>query len=202
MKIIPVRKLKANGSAFAGLVAERVELTQELRSLNTVQAIKLTPRVFLREAIAVARTTPERLARLHDTLTDGAPGLDQTHGALRRMIAAVRSVNFSGPPRELRRLNYLLTGDALAELAAVGSSSFELFALAVQIAGEQHPEDFGTCEDSGAYDRRLLELTMRRDELDARIAKEYTADDLLIGAPDSKGMAPGSFRLSGGAGSG
>ena len=192
-----IEKRGANG--FEALVAEAVTVERERRARDTVRAAKLTPQAFLREAVAVARTTPERIVRLRAELEGGKPGLDQTSAALRRMIVAVRSVNFPSPPRELRRLNHLLTADALAELGAVGSSSFELFALAVQIAGERHAEDFGTCEDSAAHAQRLVELALRRDDLFGRMTTEFTADDLLIGEADSRGMALVSFRLSGGA---
>jgi hypothetical protein len=167
--------------------------------MNTLDAIKLTPSAYLRDAMEIARSTVERLTALRRELEGTRPGLDESRAALRRMIAAARSPNFSRPPQELRRLNYLLTGDALAELATLGSSSFELFALAVQIASEQHPENFGSCESSQDYDRRLLELAMRRDELNSRIATEFTVEDLLIGDPDARGMAQVTFRLSGGA---
>lgn len=196
MATIPVRKPKPNGH-YAALVAEALEVERELRGLNTAEAAKLTPAAYLREATAIAHTTAEKLAALHAELERRT--LVNAQAALRRMVAAVRSVNYGRPPRELRRLNHLLTGDALAELAMLNHSSFELFALAVQIAGAGHPEDFGACTDSAAYDLRLVELQLKRDDLLARLAAEFTADDLLIGETDKAGRAQVSLKIAAGA---
>lgn len=200
MKLKRKLKLKPKGVAFADLVREAVEVTRELRALDNVAASKLTAEAYLRDAMRIAQTTSERLAKLRSEL-ERPTGHNTFEAAatLRRMVAAIRSSNWPRPPRELRRLNFLTTPETVAELAALGSSTFELFALGVQIAAEKHSADFGNCEDGDGYDRRLLDLAMRRDELYRQIENAYTSNDLLIGEPDAQGRSVVSFKLSGGA---
>lgn len=195
VKILP---RKANGSAFSALIDERVQLEKDFRATQAPRQSKCSAAAMSRISLAVAHSNPERLARVRAELERG-PGLDAACAALRRMGLFARSANCGRPPRELRRLNFLLTGDALAELAVIGSSSFELFALAVQLAAEQHPEDFGDCEDPDAADRRLIELATRRDELDRCIAAAWSHEDIDIGPLDSDGRALITFKLTGGA---
>jgi hypothetical protein len=193
-----MRLQRRNGSALDSIIKEALAVEHELRTLNTLDAQKLAPMPYVRAAIAVARTTTERLAKLREELEGNKPGMDAARWAYRMMITAIRTPNFPAPPSELRRLNFLLTADALAELAALGFSSFELFAVCAQVAAEKYPQDFGTCEDTQAHEKRVLELTLHRDELFARIANEYSADDIVIEDPDGEGRARVTFRISDG----
>jgi hypothetical protein len=91
----------------------------------------------------------------------------------------------------------MLNADAVAEIAARGNNTLELFAVASEIAVRDHPQDFGECEDMATHERRLVELTLKRDEAFARIRK-HALDDPLI--EESGGdQARVSFRASGGA---
>lgn len=178
---------------FEELVHERLAVTRELAKYDSVKFLKLTPQAFLREAMEIARMDGARLKKLREALESGKPELENAGKALRIMTAAWRSPNWSGPPRDLRRLNYLLNAPALAELAAAHATSFELAAVAAQIAGEKYPDDFGTAESTQATQKKLLELALRRDELDQQIEKAWSAEDVSY-SDDFKA----TFRISNG----
>jgi len=201
MKKIAMRKPKPKlDGALAEIVAECVAIEQERKARDTLAAWKLSASAFLREAIRIADTTPERLRSLREKIFDPEnPIWFEAKAALRRMVVSIRSPNWPGPSRELRRYNFLLTEESLGEVVALGSSTFELAALAVLICAEEHPDAFGTCEDLVAQDTKLMELALRRDELYKLIETQYTADDLLIGTPDGKGHSVVSYKMSGGA---
>ena len=187
--------IKQNGSRFGELVAERVAVAKELRAASTLAALKLTGEAFKKETLTIARSTPERVNALLAALEQPRSfATGEVKAALRRMVIACRSVNFPGPPRELLRLNFLLTAEALAELVALGSNSFELFAAAAQIAVAKHPEAFGQCTDTAAHEKRVLALTLKLDEIDKRIVTEFSVGDLLFAEPDGRA----TFKISGG----
>lgn len=182
------------------VVDEARDVVLALRTLSTVAASKLTTSAFRKMARQVALGTgssEERLAECRKWAEELAP--ESVKATLRRMVAAARSLNFPTPPRELRRFNYLTTADAVAELAARGFNSFELFAAASEIATEQFPGDFGTCSDLQAQERRIVELTLRRDALFGRIANEWTNDDIDFRDGDSQGRVRVTYRFTDGA---
>lgn len=196
MKSVAVRKEK-QAVTFEALVREAAAVALEVKALDTLEGFKLTAKDFLREAIAVARTTPERLAALRQEMEGGKPGLDHARQTLRKMIVLFRSRNATRPARELRRYNFLHTAEAIAELAAIGSSTFECAALAVQIAGERYPEAFGTATSSEGVKTKLVELTLKRDELFARVGSEWTPADVEDHDIDNeKGTARTCFRMT------
>lgn len=201
------RKATANGEAAAAtrsvvemLVGRGVDLVRELRAAGDAKGLKATPAAMLRDAMHIARIDERRVRELRRKLESDDPALEASRQSLRRMQVLVRSPNvpFLPPTLELRRLRYLLTEQAVAELAALQATPFELLCVAVQVAGEKHPEDFGDCDDPQAQLRRIERLTRDRDHLYGRIAQEYKPADLLVGEPDGKGMAKVSFALSGG----
>lgn len=190
-------KMKSNGGILTALVTEAGEVVKELRVLDTPAAAKLTAPAFVAAAIMIAHTTPERLAKLRGEIEHPTGhNTGNIAATLRRMVVAIRSPNFPRPPTELRRLNYLTTPETVAELAALGSSTFELFALAAQIAAEKHPDAFGECTDSAAHDRQLIDLALKREELYSRISKGWGPTDVETSAPDSHGRVLQTFTLS------
>lgn len=192
----PIINKQQNGSRFADLVRARIETEKQFRQLDTLEASKLSAPAFLKAAMRLASTTEPRLKELREKLKldeQSSFGLSEVAQARRRMSASIRSRNFSGPPSELRRWNFCITPTAIAELAVLRSSTFELAAVAVMDTVETHPEVFGTNESLPDHYRRIADLRLRLDELDAQIAEGYTAADLII---DDKGMA--YFALSGG----
>jgi hypothetical protein len=200
MMKIAIRKPKPKPNGVLNdAVAECCKVVSELRALDVPAQRKLTGPAFLATAMTIAETTPERLAALREKVFDPIANFE-TKAVLRRMTTAFRSQNWAGPSRELRRYNYnfMLTSQSLSEVLALGSTTFEVAALAVLIATEQHPEDFGTCADLLAYEKRLLELALRRDELYQHIETEYTANDLVVGEPDRHGNAHVTFKISNG----
>jgi hypothetical protein len=142
----------------------------------------------------------ERVPKLRATL-ESASGLEHTKAALRRMVMFIKSPQCSRPTSELRRLDFLLRPEGpeiLVQLVGIQATTFLLFALAVQIAGEQSPSSFGDAENSRALDEKLLQLSLRREELDQQIAVSFTQDDLQYSDPDSQGRVKVTFKMTGG----
>ena len=166
--------------------------------MDTVEGFKLCASAFFKEALAAGRTTAERVSKLRSLLESDSPGLDAARSSLLKMVRAYRGPNWSGPPRELRRLNYLLSDGADSEVAALGFSVFELSAVAALVAGERHPADFGKAESSAGVQQRLLELTLKRDQLFQRIGEEFTPADLLLSDWTPEGLCRASFKMSAG----
>lgn len=192
---------KLNGSTpFAELVREAAKIEREIQQLSSLGGQKLTAAAFLREAMEVARIDAARLKKLRSQIEGGAsPGIHDVVATLRRMVRAARSANYPAPPRTMRPLRYMMTPDATAELAKLGASAFDLFALAALIAAEKYPDEFGEAESSDQHNARLLELTLKRDQLFARIGASYRPDDLLLSDWDAEGRCRAGFALSGGA---
>jgi len=173
---------RGNGSPFEALVREAAAVALELRELDSLAGRKLCAAAYVREATEAAGTDAARLKELREQIDAGASrGMRAVASALRLMVLAVRSPNYPAPPRMANRLRHMTTPDSTAELARLRASPCDLFALAAQIAAERHPEDFGQAEASDAHAARLLELTLRRDQLYQRIGAEFTPADLEIG---------------------
>jgi len=192
------RKAPSTPKVLGELVAEAVKVTQELSAMNSPHGRRLTARALFRETLATIQGSPERVARLRSAIEDGEPGFDHTKATLRRMIQFLKQQSCYGAPKEVRRLNFLTTDATNGELASRRNSAVELFCVAVQMASEKHPECFGETEDSAKYAGRMAELTERQRELFEQIVASITADDLLIGEPDSNGRALVSFKMSNG----
>ncbi len=195
------RALGVDGG-FAVLVAEACEAERALREMQgDWRAWKLSPEAFAIETQEVARSTPEKLNTLRHALEDeaSAPGVEHVNATLRRMLRAVRSRNFNGPPREERRIAFLLDEPAESGLGGLRSSPLELFALAARIAGERWPGDFGVGASSAAIKERFATLKARRDELFVRVGSEFTPLDLITEyLPGQGGLARVTFKLSDG----
>lgn len=197
---------KRNGSALppsplADLVAQALKLEPEWKKLDTLPGRKLGPEAFFRESLKAAGSTPERVKKLLETLRSDRGSLENARGSFRRMKLAVKSPNWTSPPREFRRLNFLLDkeGKTVAELAAIGSNTIELFAAAALIAAEETPEAFGEAESTAAIETRVGELARQRDEIFARIPREVAASDLHFSDFDKEGRARISLTMTNGA---
>ncbi len=185
-------------SKFALLVQEAVKVTQRLRALdsNPVES-RLSPSAFLKEVMALDENiTAKSLAKLRKALERNPPNLTHSNASLRRMVSALRGPNLSRPPtakHQERTIRWLNTEPGVAELIKFGSSTIELLCVAVEVAGERHPECFGRRTSSAEIDKERAELTAKRDELYRRIGTDVTAADLHI---DDTGTAPVCFALA------
>src|SRR5258708_15004324 len=145
-------------SAFTELLKKTLSIEREHRKLTSLAGSKLSAKAFLADAVTFARSDLKALAALRRELEGGGAGLDAARAALRKTVAAVRSPNFPWVPSDPSRLRYLGSDAALAELAMVHSTLPMLFAVAVLVATERHPESFGPVEDHQAWAQRVAEL--------------------------------------------
>jgi hypothetical protein len=200
MALLKFKPKTESPSPFEKLVGERVSVGQELCALESQRGFKLTAKAFLKEALAFAHADEKTLAAFRATL-ESASDLERTKSALRRMVTFAKSPSCSRPTSELRRLDFLLrpeVAEVCQELASVRATTFLLFALAVQLAGEQSPESFGTAESSRAWDEVWREARDRCTTLNGQIEATFTQDDLDEGEIDPQGRVRPTFRISGG----
>ena len=190
-------KKKAELSGFRDLVDERVAVERELRHLENPKHWRLSAKAFLREQLAAARASEGELSKLR-TAIESSEGLQATKSTLRRMVSFIRSPNCGRATGDIGRLKFLLAEEATTdtELLSVRGGRLLLFALAVQIAGEQAADSFGLAESSRDVDTRLVELRLRRDELDAQIATAWSPDDVQFVAHDSQGNGKQYFKAT------
>src|SRR6266705_2377911 len=188
-----IRK-RANG-AFTDLVRAALEKEQQRRAKNVPLEWKLTGEAFLREALAIAHSTPERLMELREGLKKG-PAFERANQALRNITKRVRNPTSTSPPTKLKNIGDLIGDDVRSELSALRSNPFELFALGVLIAVEEHPDSFGS--NSGDAERRFQEVTAQRDALNAKIGTDYGPEDIEFSDVDAAGRARVTFKISGG----
>ena len=192
------RSLNIETSPFAALVREAVEVTQQLRALDADPAAsRLTPAAFLRECMALdKRITLKSIAKLRKALEKNPPNLTHSNATLRRMLTALRGPNFPRPPvaKYLERtIKWLTTEPSEAEMIRFASNTLELLCVAVQVAGERHPDAFGKRNSSAEIDKQRADLTVLQQELYRRIGDEATAGDLHI---DDTGTGPVTFQLA------
>jgi len=194
MKLRPLINKPVNGSAFNHLVAERIKLQKEYAAADTTQAFKLTPAAFAREARRIAWPRLKDAEALRETVklrvqferTIDTHAVAEIQAMLRDLVRAYQSVNFPGPITDQRRFTFVRRDAAFVELNGMVASEFHLSAVAALIATEKYPQSFGDCIDQRAHEQRLLDMRERIEELDAQIAKDWTASDLTF---DATGMA-------------
>jgi len=185
---------------FEQLVHDALATDAELRELDTPARRKLSVEAFLREQLAAAGTTAERIAALRADIEQGKTrAIIEVRSVLRRMVASVRSSKVDGACWDACRLQHMLTDYATSELTLLGASTLELFALAVQITTEKHPDAFGESPGTEATAKRMAELKATRDELYQRISTEFKPEDLQYGELDASGRARVTFKMTNGA---
>ncbi len=180
-------------SELTALLKKALAVEREYQKLTSLAGQKLSARAYLAEALKNSRCDAKDLTRLRREFEDpDGPGLDAARFALRKMVNSVRSPNYPWPPGDPVRMRHLVPDGALAELTNIHATPMQLFALAVQTAGERHPESFGEVESHEGWQRRVAELQ-------ARIATAYNQDDILVDDLDATGRARVAFRISSGA---
>jgi len=184
---------KRQTSAFEQLVSEAVEVQKRLNTLDQPLAYSplkpISGAAFLRETLALAKSSQKRINQLRKAV-DTASAASAT---LRRMVTFICGPNCKLPPTREDRLRTLSNDATSVELAQLGNySTSELFALAVQIATERHPEVFGEVDSSQDFAGQVIKLKARQAELFAQIAVGWTADDVLAGDR----QAPPAFKLA------
>ncbi len=193
MKLKPKLKLRTKDKdlqsdplvAFNALVKEAMEVTQALNALDLPHVQRPNADALFQQALAVDHIPPKNIAKLRAAVESGEPGLEHTRSTLRRMIGFLRSTNWSGVPKEPARLRFLSTDATTGELIRIQSTLFELYCLAIQIAGEQHPEAFGSCPDPAAVAEKITTLRTRQRELFNKIGPALASDDSKNVSPDA-----------------
>ncbi len=146
-------------SELNSLLKRALAVEREYRKMASLPGQKLKAKAYLDAAMKNARCDAKDLARLRREFEDpDGPSLDVTRYTLRKMIAAVRAPNSPWPPGDPARMRPLVPDAALAELTNIHATPMQLFALAVQTAGERHPESFGEVESHEGWQRRVAEL--------------------------------------------
>ncbi len=179
---------------FEQMVWVAVDVERKLSELESPPAFStkksLSAEAFLRETLALAKSSAKRIAALRKVIDGDSPA---TQATLRRMVTFIAGPNCKSAPQRSDRLRFLSNDATSAELAQLGGySTPELFALAVLIATERHPDIFGQADSSAGLETRLKELQQRRAELFVKINNGWTANDVLAGERN----APATFKLA------
>jgi hypothetical protein len=172
---------------FEMLVREAVGITQRLHVLDQPPATSpnkhLTAEAFLRETVQLARSTLKRVMTLRKALNGESPAASAT---LRRMVTFIAGPNCKAPPSRLMSLRWLSNDATTAELTHIGNfTTADLFAVAVQVAGERYPEIFGASESTGSVEAELAALNRERAALFIKIRDAWTSRDVLASARDA-----------------
>ena len=173
---------------------------REYQKLTSLSGQRLTAKAYLDAAMKNARCDVKDLTRLRREFEDpDGPSLEASRYALRKIISACRSPQYPWPIAEPGKLRHLgVDAAVLAELANIpGATPMQLFALAVQITGERHPESFGSVESLPAWKQRIAELERERAELYAKLGTSYQREDRLE-TVDGDGRVSVSFKVSNG----
>lgn len=178
------------------LLKSAINLAERIEAEST--RCKLSADAFVRQAVLNASTDDSRLDALKEKIEKGRT-FRWSQGFYRASQRWIAEKTCSMPPKEERRLSWLGRYDEVrAELAAVGSTPFELFALAARTVAKERPEVFGDLQDIEGHAREVAELKAEYAESLKRIESGYNGDDLIVGKTDSEGRARVSFRLTDG----
>jgi hypothetical protein len=159
-------------------------------------ARKLSPKGFVVESLAAARSTPERIKTLR-ALLDGDPTafpaslkfLGRTRSDITNLYSPGVQQPVTGPGNSLvARWSRDLPGLG-AELAQHGFSLMELLVIAAEDATRLRPEAFGKWDSLADRDRYLEDVRLRLDGLLSLLATSYTPAD-LTDTVESKGSPP------------
>jgi hypothetical protein len=184
-------------SAINELVRQAVACRRRLKELERLEGGRLSADALVRETLGLIGSTPARIKQLRSAIEGDTPGLTYSRDTVRSLVRDhLRNGTWRSAPKNEQVLKPLMRKHAdpatVGELAAKGYTIGELFCAAVQIAGKQFPDCFGTVEDSQRIEKETIELRTKEDELFRQIEKSFTAQDLIVDGP-----AP-SFRLSDG----
>lgn len=176
---------KTKRTPWEELVAQAVRAEVRRRAVeDTLANRKLSARAFVALALRIAEMSDEDLAELERTLNSGGftryPGC---HAFLREATRMMAEATWVHPTDDASRLRWMDDGGvALAELGTLGvrAGYFALQALGAKRATSGTPKSFGTVDDLSAHRADMAEAHRTRDELFARLGREWTAEDIEL----------------------
>jgi hypothetical protein len=172
----------AKQTSFASTLEEAVTTELEYRALSDIRSWKLTKPAFIAAALKQAGADQKRIEQLKTRLD--RPGLNAAKQSLRNMIRFIEDrhggMTCTAPTT---RIGWLLGDDSVGELASLGYTGLELFALA---AMEADAAAFGPCEDDTAQRATFEHLQARRADLFEALERVWTGGDVLI---DTAGLS-------------
>jgi hypothetical protein len=167
-------------ASFAKTLARLREVVGELKELEKPESRKLTAERFLSEALdrssAPLDELLERFAK--------ASRLDRVQAAhrslIRWLIAGDAGMKISTTPSD-RGLSGMIRDDAaVAQAASVGLTSWDLWAVSVARAKNQHPDRFGPVSDPDAHAAKIDELRNEFETLCEQLDAGWTRRDIEI----------------------
>lgn len=188
---------ETKGKQFLKFLKEGRELL--IRKETLFSSYNLTPSAWVREALKNADSTHDRLDVLKKHLTERDRAFAATLMAYRNAKKYIASPNLPKPPADMKRLSWLAGSKfdlVVAELSSIGSSFFELFALASREVATDHPEFFGPVEDWDSYQAELQDVKEKYIEVLKKIESSYDASDLIVSEIDNEGYGRVSFKIS------
>ncbi len=149
---------------------------------------KLSAEAFCQASLEAADGTSDaRLDLIEENL--GRPDYADAEALIRKLAEVIASGNTPAVPDPKRMSQFIgaYGGDAaMSQLAQMGASGRDAFAIAARRAARRHPERFGVIEDWDAFQESLSALTAQYDA--ALAAIDFSLADLII---DGGGLLPG-----------
>lgn len=179
---------------FEELVTSAAQFTHQLRLLEAGRP-KLTAKAFLQAAMEIANIDKKRLVSLEKMLAHKTA--EPLRGFVARAVARLRDGSYSYPPDKLNRIRYLGSDEVAGVMGGHQTNYFEMFALAVKICGDRHPEAFGTIENWPAYQAQVRHIRDTVAAMNVMITTEVKGSDLHI-VDGGNGTARVTFTLSDG----
>jgi hypothetical protein len=193
------------GPVEKGGYKELLRKTQKAKrkrdALNPLLAAKMSSSAFLRESLAMARSTEFRIDTLRKKIEAEPGAAPRVRQFLKAAEKFVREGNFSKPTADVRDYGFPAPVDQLAvELSGLGNFSLlEVFALAVKNAVSSYGQGLGMHVESQAYNqqRRAAETELRK--LQDRISREWSLEDVHLSKNRETGRIRLTFKVTNGA---
>lgn len=182
---------------FDQLVKEACAAEHALRNHTACRQLSL--QCFVSEALRACSSTEEKLSEFQAKLAE-RNGTAMPLRGIAMYMRAIKPMIQSGkvyrPPLKYSKTCFPGRDLAEPELRDLGASIYHLWAIAATEVAERHPEAFGAIDDLSGFEEKEAALKVRRDELCARVGKEWSQDDLEIGEIKSDGAALITFKLA------
>jgi hypothetical protein len=187
--------------AYKELLQETIKAKRKRDALNPLLAAKMSSSTFLRESLAMARSTEFRIDTLRRKIEAEPRAVPKVRQFLEAAEKFVRDGNFSKPTADVRDYGFPAPVHDLAlELSVLGDFSLlELFALAVKNTVSSHGQGSGMHVESQAYNKQWRAAEAQLKNLQDRIAREWSIEDVHLSRNRETGRVRLTFKITSGA---
>lgn len=180
---------------FEKLVAQAVHVQRELRTLEGSRA---SAKCWMAHCLGLGDS--QNFEAIRDRYLERRHVLPKIRVVIEDLVRYFAGGHMSWPSDKIENMARLVRvaggEEAAGELAEIGLSRWELFALAVEVAAKRYPNVFGDVDDMGAREGRLMELDLKRTVLLGKLNTGWQPDDVHIHEIRADGAALITFKLA------